>query len=263
MMQARWGSHGDYEIIALSPNSPQECFDLMIEAFNLSEEFRTPVLFMMDESVGHMTEKVTIPPADEIEITPRRFTNLPPGQYQPYQADADGVPPMVRTGRGHHFHTTGLTHDEHGYPAMNAETQQKLIRRLVEKIRKNADRIVRYEENFLDDAELIVVAYGITARVALRAVQMARERGVAAGLLRLIVAWPFPEKRIRELAARPGMLGFVVPELNLGQMALEVERCAAGRVPTVLLPHGGGTVHRPEEVLETILQTAAVTEVQR
>ncbi|MBI3670117.1 MAG: 2-oxoacid:acceptor oxidoreductase subunit alpha [Acidobacteria bacterium] len=263
MMQARWGSHGDYEIIALSPNSPQECFDLTKDAFNLSEQYRVPVLVMMDECVGHMTEKVVIPPASEIEITPRRFTNLPPGEYQPYRADPDGVPPMVRTGRGYHFHTTGLTHDEHGYPAMNAATQQKLIRRLVDKIRHNADRIARCEESFLDDAEVIVVAYGITARVALRAVQTARERGVAAGLLRPIVVWPFPEKRIRELAARPGTLGFVVPELNLGQIALEVERCAAGRVPTVLLPHGGGTVHRPEEVLDAILQIAPVAEVRR
>ncbi len=263
MMQARWGSHGDYEIIALSPSSPQECFDLTIDAFNLSEKYRTPVLLMMDECVGHMTEKVVIPPTEQIEIVPRRFTQLPPGEYQPYRADADGVPPMARAGEGYHFHVTGLTHDEHGYPAMNAEAQQKLVRRLVEKIRRNADQIVRYEENLLDDAEVIVVAYGITARVALRAVQMARQEGIAAGLLRPIVVWPFPEKRIRELAARPATLGFVVPELNFGQIALEVERSAGSRVPTMLLPHGGGTVHRPEEVLEVIRQCASVAEVGR
>jgi len=261
MMQARWGSHGDYEIIALSPNSPQECFDLTIDAFNLSEKYRTPVLLMMDECVGHMTEKVVIPSPEQIEIVPRRFTQLPPGEYQPYRADSDGVPSMARAGEGYHFHVTGLTHEEHGYPAMNAEAQQKLVRRLVEKIRRNAAQIVRYEENLLDDAEVIVVAYGITARVALRAVQMARQQGIAAGLLRPIVVWPFPEKRIRELAARPTTLGFVVPELNLGQIALEVERSAGSRVPTMLLPHGGGTVHRPEEVLEAIRECALVAEV--
>ncbi len=263
MMQARWGSHGDYEIIALTPWSPQECFDLMIDAFNLSEKYRTPVLLMMDECVGHMTEKVVIPPAEQIEIVPRRYSHVSPAEYLPYQADADGVPPMARAGEGYHFHITGLTHDEHGYPAMNAETQQKLVRRLVEKIRRNADQIVRYEESHLDDAEVIVVAYGITARVALRAVQMARQDGIAAGLLRPIVVWPFLEKRIRELAARPSTLGFVVPELNLGQIALEVERCAGARVPTLLLPHGGGSVHRPEEILEAIRQCASLAEVRR
>ncbi len=257
MMQARWGSHGDYEIIALCPASPQECFDLMIEAFNLSEQYRTPVLLMMDECVGHMTEKVVIPPAEQIALLPRRFTHLPPADYQPYRADPDGVPPMARAGAGYHFHITGLTHDERGYPAMTVETQQKLVRRLVGKIRDNAEAIARYQESFLDDAEVFVVAYGITARVALRAVQMARERGVAAGLLRPVVVWPFPERRIRELAARPGVRGFVVPEMNYGQIALEVERCAAGRAPTVLLPHAGGAVHRPEEVLEAILKLPA------
>lgn len=257
MMQARWGSHGDYEVIALCPNSPQECFDLMVEAFNLAEQYRTPVLVMMDECVGHMTEKVVIPPAEQIALLPRRFTHLPPADYQPYRADPDGVPPMARAGAGYHFHITGLTHDERGYPAMTVETQQKLVRRLVGKIRDNAEAIARYQESFLDDAEVFVVAYGITARVALRAVQMARERGVAAGLLRPVVVWPFPERRIRELAARPGVRGFVVPEMNYGQIALEVERCAAGRAPTVLLPHAGGAVHRPEEVLEAILKLPA------
>jgi|SRR5712691_3398222 len=163
---------------------------------------------------------------------------------------------MARAGAGYGFHVTGLTHDEHGYPAMNVETQQKLVRRLLGKIRHNAEGLVRYEENFLEDAEVIVVAYGITARVALRAVQMARERGVAAGLLRPVVVWPFPERRLREIAARPGLAGFVVPEMNYGQIVLEVERCVAGRAPTVLLPHAGGTVHRPEEILDVILQVA-------
>ncbi len=253
MMQARWGSHGDYEIIALSPTSPQECFDLMIEAFNLSERYRTPVLFMMDESVGHLTEKVVIPRADQIEIFPRRYTHEKNGKYEPYRPDADGVPPLARAGDGHHFHITGLTHDEQGYPAMSVAAQQRLIKRLVEKIRNHAEEIARCEERFLEDADLVVVAYGITARIALRAVEMARERGIAAGLLRPVVVWPFPEHRVRALTERPGLAGFVVPELNLGQMVHEVERAAAGRAPTVLVPHAGGTVQRPDEILEAIL----------
>ncbi|MFB3924375.1 MAG: 2-oxoacid:acceptor oxidoreductase subunit alpha [Terriglobia bacterium] len=254
MMQARWGSHGDYEIIALCPNSPQECFDLMIDAFNLSEQYRLPVLFMMDECVGHMTEKVVIPSADQIEIFPRRFTSLPPADYEPYKPAADGIPEMVKAGDGYRFHITGLTHDEHGYPAMTWRAQEKLVRRLVNKVRENAEQIVRYEERETEDADVVVVAYGITSRVALKAVQMARAEGIRAGLLRPIVVWPFPEKRIRALAEKAKAL--VVVEMNYGQMYYEVERCAAGKARTELVEHGGGTVHEPEDVLKAIREVA-------
>jgi 2-oxoglutarate/2-oxoacid ferredoxin oxidoreductase subunit alpha len=253
MMQARWGSHGDYEIIALSPNSPQECFDLMIDAFNLSEEYRTPVLFMMDESVGHMTEKVVIPPADQIELYPRRYTARPPSEYMPFKANGDGVPDMVKAGDGYRIHVTGLTHDERGYPALNWRAQKELVGRLIAKIRDHTDRITRSEEQLLEDAEVVVVAYGITSRVALKAVLAARERGVRAGLLRPVVVWPFPEKRIRELAARAK--AFVVVEMNFGQMVNEVERFAGG-TKTVLIPHAGGNVHDPDEVLKVIEEVA-------
>jgi 2-oxoglutarate ferredoxin oxidoreductase subunit alpha len=230
-----------------------------VEAFNLSEKYRVPVLVMMDEVVGHMTEKVVIPPTEEIEIQPRRYTKLPPGDFLLYRPGSDLVPDMVRAGDGYRFHVTGLTHDERGYPAASAgavEAQQRLVSRLVEKIRSNADQLCRTDQYFLDDAEVVLVAYGITARVALRAVQMARERGIKAGLLRPLIIWPFPERRIRELAARPNLLGFVVPELNYGQIVYEVERCAAGKVPTLLVPHAGGTVHKPEEILERVLHLA-------
>ncbi|MGD0922715.1 MAG: 2-oxoacid:acceptor oxidoreductase subunit alpha [Terriglobia bacterium] len=254
MMQARWGSHGDYEIIALCPNSPQECFDLMIDAFNLSEKYRVPVLFMMDECVGHMTEKVVIPAAERIEIFPRRYTSLPPSEYRPFQPGPDGVPEMVKAGDGYRFHITGLTHDERGYPAMNWRGQEKLVRRLVNKIRNHVDEIARYEERDIEDAEVVVVAYGITSRVALRALQMARAEGLRAGLHRPIVAWPFPEKRLRALAEK--VKAFVVVEMNYGQMFYEVERCAAGKAQTVLVDHGGGTVHTPEDILKAIQEAA-------
>ena len=253
MMQARWGSHGDYAIIALSPNSPQECFDLMIEAFNLSERFRAPVLFMMDESVGHMTEKVVIPSADKIKILPRRFTALPPNEYLPFAANGDGVPEMVKAGDGYHIHVTGLTHNERGYPALNWRSQQKLVSRLVSKIRDHTDEITHLDEQLMDDAEIVLVAYGITSRVALAAVQKARQAGIRAGLLRPVVVWPFPEKRIRELALK--VKAFVVVEMNLGQIVHEVERCAGG-TKTVLIPHAGGNVHAPEEILQIIREVA-------
>ena len=251
MMQARWGSHGDYEVIALCPNSPQECFDLTIEAFNLSEKYRVPVMFMMDECVGHMTEKVIIPTADQINIEPRHRTQKPRGNYKPYECNGDGslVPEMAHAGEGYNFHVTGLTHDERGYPAMTVPAQQKLIGRLQEKIRRAADQLVMVEEEQTADADVVVVSYGITSRVAQRAIEAARAKGLKVGKLRLKIVWPFPDQVIRKLAKRAK--AFVVPELNLGQIAREVER-AAGGVKTVCIPHAGGGVHEPQAIVRAI-----------
>ncbi len=257
MMQARWGSHGDYEIIALCPQSPQECFDLAIEAFNLAETWRVPVMLMLDECVGHMTERVVIPPADQIHVVDRRWTTKKPGEYLPFEPGPDMVPDMAKAGDGYQLYVTGLTHNEKGYPVMNHHAQEKLIRRLVDKIRLNAEKICRNEEDQIEGADVVVISYGITSRVAQRAVDMAREKGVKVGTLRLIVAWPFPEFRIKELA--PKVKAFVVPELNYGQMVFEVERAAAGVTKTVLVPHGGGEVHEPEVILEAILKAAQAT----
>lgn len=250
VMQARWGSHGDYEVIALCPQSPQEAFDLTIEAFNLAEKFRVPVFLMMDECVGHMTERVEIPAADQIEVVSRRLTDKPPQDYLPYQIDGDPVPEFARAGDGFRFHSTGLTHDEHGYPVMSSECQETCVRRLLDKILDHTDEIIQFEGEELDDADVVMVAYGITARVARMATHRAREKGIRVGFFRLITLWPFPEKEIRSLA--PKVRGFVVPEINYGQMVLEVERCAAGQAATVSVPHGGGGVHDPEAIVEAI-----------
>ncbi len=250
MMQARWGSHGDYGIIALSPNSPQECFDLTIKAFNLSEEYRVPVLLMMDECVGHMTERVVIPPADQIEIVPRRYFDGPPQEYLPFKANATLVPPMVKAGDGYNIHVTGLTHDEKGYPAMTVTAQDALVHRLVGKIRVHADRIVEYREDQVDGADVVLVTYGITSRTAVPAIEQARRDGLKVGHLRLVVVWPFPEKRIRELAQK--VKAFVVPEINLGQMVNEVERCSAGRAHVEFVGHAGGGVHSPKSIYAAI-----------
>ena len=254
MMQARWGSHGDYEIIALSPNSPQECLDLVIHAFNLSEQFRVPVLFMMDESVGHMTERVVIPRPGEVQLTPRRYTKLPPGEYQPYKPGDDLVPEFAKAGEGYRFHITGLTHDEKGYPVMSADCQGQLITRLVDKIKRNADKIALYHEDGIEGADVVVISYGITSRISTRAIRLARAQGVRVGHLRLVVVWPFPEDHVRRLAKR--IDAFVVPEINMGQVVLEVERCAAGRCEVVSVPHPGGTVHNPQTITDAILEAA-------
>lgn len=253
MMQARWGSHGDYEIIALCPNSPQESFDLTIKAFNLSEQYRVPVMLMLDECVGHMTERVIIPPAEEIEIHPRRYWKGSPEDYLPFRADKDGVPPLVKAGDGYNIHVTGLTHDERGYPVMTADAQEKLVHRLIDKIRKNAGSIVEFKEDGVDGAEVVVVTYGITSRVAIPAIERARREGIRVGHFRMITAWPFPEKRIRELSEAAG--AFVVPEINYGQMVHEVEGAVAGKTRVVHVPHGGGSVHDPGEIHAAIVDS--------
>jgi 2-oxoglutarate ferredoxin oxidoreductase subunit alpha len=249
-MQARWGSHGDYEIIALSPNSPQETFDLVIDAFNLSEQYRVPVMFMMDECVGHMMERVVIPPADKIEITPRRFTKLPPGEYLPFKPGEDLVPDMFKAGDGYRLHVTGLTHDYRGYPVMNPEVQEQLVHRLVNKIRLNAPKIWRYEETGVEDADVVIVTYGITSRVAVEAIEVARKKGIKVGHLRLVVVWPFPEPRIFELASQGKAI--VVAEMNYGQVFYEADRSARGKAPVILAGHGGGTVHNIEDIVNKI-----------
>jgi len=252
MMQARWGSHGCYSIIALSPTSPQELYDLTIKAFNLSEKYRVPVFVMSEAAIGHMYEKVIIPLADKIEITSRRKPAVPPGEYLPFKADSDLIPPMANAGDGYRFHATGLTHDERGYPAMTAEAQDKLVKRLVEKIEKNRDEIIELEEDGIDDAEVVVCSYGISARISLISIKRARDEGIRVGMLRLITVWPFPEDRIKQIAGQ--VKAFVVPEVNYGQIALEVERCAGGMAETILVPHMGGGVHNPESILDAIKQ---------
>lgn len=254
MMQARWGSHGHYSIIALSPSSPQEVYDHTIKAFNLSERFRLPVLVMADGAVGHMYEKVIIQPRDKVHLVPRRKPEVPPGEYWPYEPDADLVPPMANSGEGYRFHVTGLTHDERGYPAMNAEAQDRLIRRLVEKVDNYSEEIIELEEDGIDGAEVVVCAYGITARVSLIAVERARSEGIPVGMLRLVTIWPFPQGRIAEIARQ--VKAFVVPEINYGQISLEVERSAGGAAKTILVPHMGGAVHDPQVILEAIRQAA-------
>jgi 2-oxoglutarate ferredoxin oxidoreductase subunit alpha len=250
VMQAKWGSHGDYGIIALSPCSVQEMFDLTVEAFNLAETYRVPVLLMGDEIVGHMWEKVVIPSPDKMKIVNRKKPNAPPEEYAPFRPDDDLVPPMACFGEGYHFHATGLTHDEYGYPrTSSSEAQTKLVRRLCEKISLNADKIIRTEKIMLDDADVVVVAYGIVARAAMSAVRKAQAAGIKAGLLRLITLWPFPDKQVGMIAQNAKAI--VVPEMNCGQLVREVER-AAKATPVSFLGKLGEDPHTPNEILEAI-----------
>ncbi len=250
MMQARWGSHGHYEIIALAPMSPQEIFYQTIEAFNLSETYRTPVLIMTDEMVGHLSEKVVIPDQGSIKTLSRPAARGRKDRFKPYHPAENGVAPMAIAGQGYNIHATGLTHDERGYPVMTVEAQAEMMQRIAGKIRNNLEDIIRTQSYRLDDAEIAIISYGVSARTSLAAVDEAREMGIKAGLLRLITVWPFPEAAVRILAEKVKAL--VTVEINLGQIHLEVERCAGGKAPAILVGHPGGAIIPPERVIELL-----------
>lgn len=250
MMQARWGSHGDYELIALAPSSPQDCFYQTIRAFNLSERYRVPVLVMADEIVGHMSEKVIIPDASTIKRIDRPRPTGRKDRFKLYEPGPNGVAPMPAIGDGYNIHVTGLTHDERGYPAMNVEAQEQMLARIKNKIQNNLDDIIETEAYRLEDAEIVIVSYGISVRTGLSAVDRAREMGYKAGLLRLVTVWPFPEALIREIASR--VKGFITVEINLGQIHYEVERCSSGQAKALLVGSAGGKIIHPDKVLACI-----------
>jgi 2-oxoglutarate ferredoxin oxidoreductase subunit alpha len=252
ILQARWGSHGDYGIAAFSPASPQECFDLAVHAFNIADRYRIPVFLMLDEVIAHMTERVVIPPAGEIPIHRRKRPAHAPGEerHLPYALGDDLVPAMAHAGEGYRVHMTGLTHDERGYPALTPEIHNTLVNRLVDKVRLNAQAIELYDEFELDDAETVIIAFGCTSRSARQAARLARARGSKCGLLRLVSIWPFPEQRIRELLARGTVQRFIVPEVNLGQLRREVERLT--QLPIQRINHAGGAMPTPRDILEVI-----------
>ena len=227
VMQARWGTHGDHPIIALSPWSVRESFDMAVLSVNYAERFRTPVILLMDEIVGHLRENVTLPTASELDIYPRRLPKKTrAGGYQPFAVGEDLVPDVARFGDGYHIHVTGLLHDETGFPSSSPVVTEQLIRRLHEKIKRVGEEIIHTEESFMEDADLAVVSYGGTARTAYEAVRTARADGIKVGFLRLQTIWPFADAAIGRLADRVKCI--LVAELNYGQLVGEVTRAAHG-----------------------------------
>ena len=250
VMQAKWGTHGDHEIIALAPYSVQEMFDLTIEAFNLAERYRVPVIVLSDEIIGHMREKVVLKHPSEVEIVNRKKPRLPPDKYNPFEADDDLIPPMACFGEGYRIHVTGLTHTVKGYPkSTDPLVHTELIKRLCDKIRLNADKIIRINEYYVSDAEVILVAYGIAARSAIKAVKEARSEGYKVGLVRLITLWPFPDKYFAQLSTQ--VKKFIVAEMNYGQIVGEVKKHVGGK-PVIFVPKLGGDPHFPDELLDII-----------
>lgn len=257
IMQARWGTHGDHPIIAITPSSVRETFDLTVRAFNLAEKYRVPVILLMDEIIGHMREKVELPDVSEIEIIDRKKPSASKEEYLPFKADDNLVPPMANYGEGYRFHVTGLVHDETGFPSNSTVVADKLIRRLVAKIEKNAEDIIQWEEENTEDADAIIVSIGGVSRASNAAMKMLREKGYKVGTFRPITVWPFPEKRLAELSQK--VKAIVVAEMNLGQMVLEVERICKDKAKIERVNKVNGEIIYPEEIIakiEEVLQDA-------
>ena len=249
VMQAKWGSHGDYQIIALTPASVQEMFDQTVQAFNLSERYRTPVFVLADETVGHMREKLVIPDEKDLKLEYRKLPTVDPEKYLPFKPDDDLVPPMALLGSKYQFYATGLTHDQRGYPSDKEDVQIELITRLNDKILKNSDKIIDVEEYMLEDAKIGVIAYGTPSRSAKRAIKEARNQGIKVGLLRFKTVWTFPEEQVADLASKVDHI--VVAEQNLGQV-YHMVRSAAAPTKVHLMTKPAGMPQLPHEILKKI-----------
>jgi len=220
--QARWGTHGDHAVIALTASNHQDIFAITVEAFNLAETYRTPVILLFDEVTGHMRERLVLPEEGEIPLVGRLRTSVPEGvDYHPYLPREDGRLPMSDFGGVHRYNVTGLFHDMWGFPSNNPGVVQGLLRHLMDKINNNAHQIARYNEYFVDDAQVLLISYGSAARSALHVVQNRRPRGERVGLLELQTLWPFPADLVRERCRTPEIV--MVVEMNMGQVLQAVK----------------------------------------
>ena len=252
VQQARWGTHGDHPIIVLAVSTTRECFELTVKAFSLAEKYRTPVIILSDEVVGHTREKLLLPPETPLEVVDRVRPDMPPEWYLPYADTASGVPPMGIFGDGYRYHVTGLIHDVRGYPTERPDEIVPFLNRLFRKITQHFHDIQMVKEVQTADAEILVVAYGSVARSARRAVIEARERGIKAGLVQLITLWPFPRRQLEPLLRQ--VRAALVPELNMGQMSREVKRINQGQTRVEALNRIDGNLITPDEIMERLLK---------
>jgi len=254
VMQARWGTHGDHPIIVLSASTVRECYDVTIKAFNLSEKFRTPVILLLDEVVGHMREKMVLDDQEEIEILNRVKPTVPPEWYIPYEDTPMGVPAMANFGEGYRYHVTGLTHDIRGFPTSRPDEIGPFIARLHRKISQHFSEIQIAEFYQTEDAEITVIAYGCVARSAKRAVRDAREKGMKVGLLKLTTIWPFMRSSVEKVLQTSKIL--IVPEMNMGQISREVKRVNRGVAKVITLSKVDGTIITPPEILNRMMEVS-------
>jgi 2-oxoglutarate ferredoxin oxidoreductase subunit alpha len=254
VMQARWGTHGDHPAVALAPASVREVYDETIRAFNIAERFRIPVSLLVDEIIAHMRERVDVPDKSEITLWNRPRPTVPPEKYLPFGDTATGVPPMADFGEGYRYHVTGLYHDARGLPKDSPDVVDSVMRRLMRKIELGAPDILKHETILLEDADLAIVAYGSSARSAKAAIRLARARGIKVGLLRPLTIWPFIEGPVADLAKR--VRHIIVPEMNLGQLVLEIERVVQGRCGVHRVNVVTGEPIPPDEILAKIEELA-------
>ncbi|MBI9111573.1 2-oxoacid:acceptor oxidoreductase subunit alpha [Maridesulfovibrio ferrireducens] len=250
VQQARWGTHGDHSIIVLSASNVQECLEMTIEAFNLAEKYRTPVILLIDEITAHTREKIIIPNEDEYEVFNRTLPTMPPEWYKPYEETVRGVPPMPAIGSGYRFHVTGLTHDVNGFPTSRPDEVREFNERLFRKIDQFLPDIQLVEEIDTEDAEVAVIAYGTVARSAELAVKQARALGVKAGLLKLKTLFPYPRKATEKLMYKAKAI--IVPEMNMGQISREVKRVNNGQVSVRTINKVDGQIITPAEILKVL-----------
>ncbi|SFQ39717.1 2-oxoglutarate ferredoxin oxidoreductase subunit alpha [Lachnospiraceae bacterium XBB1006] len=251
VMQSRWGTHGDHPMIVISPSSVRETYDLAIRCFNLAEKYRTPVIFLMDEIVGHLREGIEIPDPKSLEIINRPVRRYAKQNGLPYHVEEGKyVPEMLPFGQGQRYHITGLAHNESGFPTNDNKEAGKLFRRLLDKVKNNRDDIVQVEEVMCEDADAVVVCFGGTARAAVTAVKQARNRGIKAGMFRPITIWPFPDKELEALSKKVKRI--VVAEHNDGQILLEVQRIVKDNCEVDFIGRIDGSVMTPREILSKI-----------
>ena len=251
VMQAKWGTHGDRPAIVLTPSSVQEVLYETIRAFNLSEIYRTPVTILYDEVIGHMREAIVIPELGEVEVVERQKPSCPPSEYKPYEVKNGKVAPLAAYGEGYRFHVTGLYHAPDGFPSGNTKLIQESNERLVQKVEKNKEKIWKNEELYLDDAEIGVFAYGVSAKSAKFAVKELRSKGIKVGLLRPLTIWPFPDDAVEEMAKKVKTI--IVPEMNLGQIANEVQRASKGQCEVKGIFRVDTDPIHPKQIMNAIL----------
>jgi 2-oxoglutarate ferredoxin oxidoreductase subunit alpha len=249
VMQARWGTHGDHPIIVLSPTSVSQAFELTVTAFNFSEKFRTPVILLLDEVIGHMRERIDLPESEKVSRVERTGTDVPPEWYKPYGDSISDVPPMANFGTGYRYHITGLFHDLMGFPTQRLDEIDPWIDRVHRKIERNLHEIIQVEEDGILGANTVIIAYGATARSARHAIKLARQHRHKVGMVTLLTIWPFAEEVIARVARSAHTI--IVPEMNLGQLALEVERIA-GLHKVVRVNRANGEMVTPKMILEAI-----------
>lgn len=254
VMQARWGTHGDHPAIVVAPSSVGEVYELTVRAFNLAERFRTPVIVLYDEIIGHTRESVVLP--SSIDVVDRIHPDVDPEAFWPKAAAANGVPPMPAFGDGYRFHVTGLTHDERGFPTEDSELTGALMTRLNSKVDEHIDEIVQVERFMLDDADIAIFAYGIVGRSAREAVQRARAIGIKAGMIRPLTVWPFPDQQVAAVAEQVDAM--IVAEMNLGQLIREVERASGGRTEIVGHLRADGEPITPTQLLTELTDRSEV-----